>query len=827
MATLEELLAEKQRRSTSAIPAQSSQQKGSSELDMLLAEKARRSNQPSESVDEFGRKVVNFGPRRTQMFEIDGEQREYFINESGQAVEPVPETLTPEQSEERARKRDIRIRGGRAFPELAGSDIGGKNFFEEQAIAFKMLLATTPEEQGRIAQSSIPGSELKTLPDGTTSLEFTSDDGRRVTAVINQPGFSAQDANTAIAEVAKFLPVAKATTFVNSILSKMVASGLGSATVQAASEGAQEVAGGEFDAEQIPIAGAAGAVGGAMEGLAQLSPLRTPRPQAIPRPPATAAEEAALGRSGSVSDMPQPAQATQQTKELAAATRKASEGGIGSKRALKVLAEGVAPDAKTIEAAKRLGIEEYLQPDQVSTSQIYREISQAVKSVPGSAARQQELQNLERIARRADNLVTELGGTTDLSRLEARIGANMRDIQDDLLNDAETYYKGLRELIPSKEPAPANSLISFINKRADELGGVENLQPVEKMLLKRMAPREGNPPTYALVDDTRKSLTRGRIKKEGTFKDEESGLLKKLEQELLKDQKRVAERMGQLETFNLARASVAARKALEDDMVSLFGRNLDQSLIQKLTTGTKDLAKGDVPKFIKVIKAIPEENRQEFVASALNIAFGKNARRGNMSFSQYADFYEGLLRNKQAYAALQNNLPQEARKQLSDLYRVSNGIRKASRERIATGRLQVIADEIKGSDSLISNIYQVAKKAIPAEAVTSSVGIPGIGSTAAITSALTKGKPNVMKAADDLITSPEFIQAVNEQTPSAFRKFTNSGVFKRFQKEAGNPSQLTDPASWIQSIFISAARASTEQPEEPKRAAALPNLNIK
>jgi hypothetical protein len=824
MATLEELLAEKQRRST---PVPTAQQSDSIDLDVLLAEKSRRSNQPSESVDEFGSKVVNLGPRRTQMFNVLGEQREYFINESGdpvEPVEPVPETLTPEQREERARKRAVAIRGGRAYPELTGSDIGGMNFFEEQAIAFKMLLATTPEEQGRIAQASIPGSELRTLPDGTTSIEFTDNDGKRVAAVINRPGFSAQDASTALAEVIKFLPAARATRFVSSILSKMFASGIGSATVQAASEKAQELAGGEFNAEQIPIAGAAGAFGGAADGFAELLPFRTPRPQAIPRPPVIAAEEAALGRTGSVLDMPQPSQSAQQTKELATSLRKASEGGMGSKRALEVLAEGVAPDAKTIEAAKRLGIEEYLQPDQVSTSQIYREISQAVKSVPGSAARQQELQNLERIARRADDLVTEIGGTTDLSRLEARIGANMRDIQADLLNDAETYFKGLRELIPSKEPAPANSLISFLNQRADELGGVEYLQPAEKDLLKRMAPKNGNPPTYALLDDTRRSLTRGRIKKEGTFKDAPSGLLKKLEKELLKDQKLVAERMGQLEMFNLARAAVATRKAIEDDMKSLFGRNLDQSLIQKLITGTKDLAKGDVTKFIKVIKAIPEENRQEFVASALNIAFGKNARRGNMSFSQYADFYEGLLRNKQAYAALQNNLPQEARKQLSDLYRVSNGIRKASRERIATGRLQVIADEIKGSDSLISNIYQVAKKAIPAEAITSSLGIPGIGSTAAITSALTKGKPNVMKAADDLITSPEFIQAVNEQTPSAFRKFTNSGVFKRFQKEAGNPSELADPASWIQSIFISAARASTEQPERP---ATLPDLNIK
>jgi hypothetical protein len=65
----------------------------------------------------------------------------------------------------------------------------------------------------------------------------------------------------------------------------------------------------------------------------------------------------------------------------------------GQTRAMQVLAGETAPDPKVVAAAKRLGIDEFLQPDHVTTNQVYRELAQAVKSIPGSQARQ--VQRLE------------------------------------------------------------------------------------------------------------------------------------------------------------------------------------------------------------------------------------------------------------------------------------------------------------------------------------------------------------------------------------------------------------------------------------------------
>jgi predicted glycosyltransferase len=63
---------------------------------------------------------------------------------------------------------------------------------------------------------------------------------------------------------------------------------------------------------------------------------------------------------------------------------------------------------KTMAAADRLGITQYLQPDHITTSQAYRELAQAVKSVPGSEARSLEIQGLNEVGNRAATLVDEL-----------------------------------------------------------------------------------------------------------------------------------------------------------------------------------------------------------------------------------------------------------------------------------------------------------------------------------------------------------------------------------------------------------------------------------
>jgi hypothetical protein len=317
-------------------------------------------------------------------------------------------------------------------------------------------------------------------------------------------------------------------------------------------------------------------------------------------------------------------------------------------------------------------------------------------------------------------------------------------------------------------------------------------------------------PTYALLDDVRRDLTAARIKGQGAFKDADAGLIKKLEFELKKDQAAVVEQHGMGDTFKAAQSAVAIRKGLEDDMRALFGRELDKSMTPALASATKSLPAGDATKFIKLLKSVPEEQRQQTVAAGLLTAFGKSARNGDLNFGSYSNWYGGLLRNKQSYVALMSNLPAGARKQLSDLYRVSKGISQASKERITTGRIQAVADQLKGPDTLLHNIYSVARRStagVGMEAVTTPIGLPGSGLAAGIASALTRGKPSAVKAADALLASPEF-QALTKAVgapgeKAAVRRVAYSKEFTKFAKALGNPQALKNREKFLVSLIQS------------------------
>jgi hypothetical protein len=455
-------------------------------------------------------------------------------------------------------------------------------------------------------------------------------------------------------------------------------------------------------------------------------------------------------------------------EELAATTKKAAEGGFGSTKATEALAAQAAPNQKTLDAAKRLGIEDYLDVDHLTTNQAAKELIQAVKSFPGSQARASEIAGLNEVGRKADELIAKIGGTTDLSQLNQSVKNQLSDTVKTLDLSANKAYTDLRTAIPLSTRGEANDVLTFINQRGRDLDGNQNLSSLEKNILRKLTPKpqidaDGvvtgvKNPTYALIDDVRRDIG-AAARQSGKFKDADTGLAKQLYKLIDNDQLKLAENAGFGDQYLLAKSLVSVRKGFEDDMVALFGKQLDQSLVSKLSDATMSLTKGDSEKLVKILKAIPDDMRQSVAASALNTAFGKATQNGQLNFNTYANFYEGLLQNKQGYAALMNNLPQASRKALSDLYRVANGVRNATRERITTGRIQAIQQDLQGVDTLASNLFGLAKRAafgLPLEAASTLVGLPGAGLASGIASALTKGKPDIAKKADELLSSPAF-----------------------------------------------------------------------
>jgi len=102
-------------------------------------------------------------------------------------------------------------------------------------------------------------------------------------------------------------------------------------------------------------------------------------------------------------------------------------------------------------------------------------------------------------------------------------------------------------------------------------------------------------PTYGLLDDTRK-LVGAAARQQGMFKDADTGLAKMLYGLLDEDQMTVAAANNLDGVLKSAQAAVKLRKGVEDDMMSLFGKQLDSSLVGPLTTGVKSLQTGDISK---------------------------------------------------------------------------------------------------------------------------------------------------------------------------------------------------------------------------------------
>jgi hypothetical protein len=719
--------------------------------------------------------------------------------------------------------------------------------------SFKTALGTllsNPQETVNILKANFPDVGVRQDAKGNFILKSSVDQKEYVIP----PGFAVGDIPRAIGGLAAFTPAGRAATIPGAIG--------GAAATQAVIEATQAGTGGEFNPAEVAVAGALGPAGQiiqraapaiqrgvrAVTGRAAAAPAAVPPPQvSIVRPPAEElaqrmqAQAARAEAAGTAQQAPMaaaptagaaaPLAATEAIEQVAEETptmlaRKAAEGGFGAKKATSILAEKAEIDPKVLQAAQRLGIDEYLQPDHLTTSQAYRELAQAAKSIPGSQTRAAEIEGLNLVGERADRLIAEIGGTTDLSKLNSVIRGQLDTTVNNLSKQADSAYDALRQKVPLQTRGDAANVLDFLSKRADDLDGAENLSSLEKMVRNKLTPKPitdeaGNvigirQPTYALIDDVRRDVG-AASRQSGPFADADTGLAKKLYELIDTDQFSIAQAVGQGESYRLAKSLVNMRKGFEDDMVALFGKQLDQSLVGKLESATMSLSKGDAEKLSKILTAIPKDSRQMVVASALNTAFGKATQNGKLNFNTYAKWYEGLLQNKQAYAALMTNLPQSARKQLSDLYRVSSNASKATRERITTGRIQAVQQELQGADNLLANIYGVAKRAaigLPIEAATTAVGLPGAGIASGITAALTKGKPNTLKAADELLASPEFQKLVIESSnPSnkALRATAKSRSFKKFADSVKIPVDLDARIAWLQNSMQATAQAAEPQ----------------
>lgn len=534
-------------------------------------------------------------------------------------------------------------------------------------------------------------------------------------------------------------------------------------------------------------------------------------------PAASAMRKAAAVRSSSMGqDLPPLAVRDSPSADQVQTVAEAAKGGGRS------LAPHVMPDQSIIRAAEDLDVS--LNPSHYSTNRSFIDFEQGLKSRPNSALARVEEKAIRDLGERADELITSLGGQTDKTILDARVGGEIGETITRLSDAAERLYKSVGDTIPPSAQTATQSSAALLEKEIADLGGnISLLTSAERKVMgmarvadpsKPDAP-QGVPTTYAALDRVRKDIGAAIGKKSGPFKDDEVGKLKQLYKALTEDQERMADLHGIGDTFRQAKDIIVQRKGVEDAASVLFGKEVSGSLIPKLKQASGSLTAGDVSKFRTLIAAVPKSMRPEVVATMLNDLFMSGARNKGSMGGGFRNAYESLNRNAGAKAEIFSHLPAHALERFDKIGKVAVGLYKAKAlENTSKSARDVIAAMDDGG--MFSKMYEGGKTLAKAEGVSSAVGAPGVGSAVAFGALLAKRKTVATESADALITSPAFRVAIELHVSgaSADKVLGASKQFKRWL--TAQPPPIQKEIAAIGFIQYLTGRDGTETKEQPQ-----------
>lgn len=512
----------------------------------------------------------------------------------------------------------------------------------------------------------------------------------------------------------------------------------------------------------------------------------------------------------------------------------------GDKRAMQSVAEAGAADPAVRQAATDLGLNVDEIPDfLLSKNPQFQAAAAAVGSAPGARLGFEKQKALEALKTRAQAVIEEAGGTTDLSELNLNLSNKMESIAKTLEQQADDIYNvQIPKVLPANTPVKLDNTVAAIERRlTDELGGdVGGLKKIERKILEiaqakrkltsqeislidaQIAPLRaqvsvGNrdpqllnqiaqleqskramintPPTYGRLKQERSEV--GGLVRRGNviegLNDLDDGLAKLYYGTLTEDLDAAATAAGAQDLVKEANSLWSQFKNISEQRASLFGEQLQRSIGDPLITATRNLSKkGAYTEYAALLNKMPQDMRQNAAVSSLAAAFGANVKDEAFNPTYFKKWYEGLQSNSQSKNVLFSNLPPETRKHLDNLYKIADNISSAEAKYVSTGRLQTA---MQASETTVEKVYDAvtrALKGLAAGAITTPIAGPVVGSAVggAIAASGNKQLLPLLNRADEFLLSPEFRKLVSTSraNPDAYtkaaEKAVNSTAFKRF-----------------------------------------------
>ncbi|MGI9250259.1 MAG: hypothetical protein ACR2PR_03570 [Pseudohongiellaceae bacterium] len=359
------------------------------------------------------------------------------------------------------------------------------------------------------------------------------------------------------------------------------------------------------------------------------------------------------------------------------------------------------------------------------------------------------------------------------------------------------------EGIPNATKIDPKTSQLYIDQRLAELGDDASLLTKAEVKLYKMLQRD-KPPTFNALDTLRRDIGDG-YKNKGAFKDEASGVLDQVYAVLIKDQQRAADAMGVGDEFKAARKLTQTRKNIEKRAMVMFGRQMEKSILPKLTQAATKMTKGDVSEFQNLMDALPADLRQKAAATMLNDIFTLGARNKSGGLGQgFANAYQSLERNASAKKVLMKYLPTEAARRFDALGKVSQGIyrAKALENTSRTARDILLALNEGG---LAERVFRAGASG-GARTMGWKLGGPYAGAAAADKlDSVIKKTMKKEEAADELLSSSAFESAMNKAMEGKVREAENmlkrSAAWRKWRNMLGEGTRrqiaIQGPIAWL------------------------------
>ncbi|APC12875.1 hypothetical protein RB151_032170 [Providencia rettgeri] len=339
-------------------------------------------------------------------------------------------------------------------------------------------------------------------------------------------------------------------------------------------------------------------------------------------------------------------------------------------------------DKELTNAARTLGIEpEQMFDAYLTKNKAGQEFQTQMALVPDSEFSVIRRDSLTALNDSAENLLNNLG-KRNLSDMDDALVGRYNSTIKGLKDQEKKLYKSVSRAVPSRTPVNADLTEIQLNKWADDRGGWEYLSPIEKEVFEAVAPLGGAKNsgglTYDRLDYLRKRVGKEYDKASTVFGNENESRMKMLYASLSDDMHAIANKFDVGNEARLAKQIGAQRFKVQKAFENVAGKGLDKSITNQVTSAISNLAKGERAQFHKVMNAIPENQRQQVIATSLNDIFSKGTQKSSDNMFTGMVNTWAAMKDKGTEKTLYRYLSPEARKSLESMYLLSKNVKDAN-----------------------------------------------------------------------------------------------------------------------------------------------------